>query len=272
MYVQLCLGEEDFIRKLGVTDVSENCRAAKKFDVLGYADADGLVAMKEGIQSRGFVLRGLDLHSWSWIDEVAGQDIAQQETDRVCRTIEAMGKAGIDTLIMPCSRKSLTPLSSSEKRNFHESVVGIHRQLSKVAEHSGVKLAFHTTLMPDIMINDADSLDNFLEDVGSLANGLILCMGSVSLAGFRIEDFIDRYRDIIYLVHVKNPIGAWEKFEEARFDEGQINIPSVFGYLSKQGYNGGIIPEHFPAIGDDQKTAKAWAVAYLKGVCDALKA
>lgn len=272
MYVQIGIGdiekEEGFIKGLGIKDVSVASAAVENFGAIGYVEAKELVILKEQLGNHGFSLRSLGVHSWSWVDEVVESKVEQKEVDNLCRTIEAMGKAKVETLIMPCSRKPLTSLSSAERREFEKRVIQVYRQLSKIAEQSSVKVASHTSFMPDIMVHDYKNLDRFLEEVGSKANGILLCIGCISLAGYNVEDFIDRYCEKIYAVHIRNVTGNWDKHEETRFDAGQIKIPSVLHKLAKRNYEGCLIPEHFPQIGDDHKMGLSWAVAYIKGICD----
>ena len=295
MFVQVELHNTDketgFFKDMGIENVGVGTAIAgsvdslslvvENYNILGYVGNNELLGFKKKIETEGLALRSLTAHSWDWVDRVAGIEIDEKEVENLCRTIDSMGKAKVETLIMPCSRKPLSSLSLTGKDDFRRRVVQIYREISKVAERSGVRICTHTSFMPDIMIHDYKTLDHFLEETGSKANGLLFCIGSISLAGYKIDDFIERYHDAIYAVHVKNVTGDWEeniiysqkhnKHREVRFDAGQVDIPSAISLLASYGYEGGLTPEHFPPIDQDEELGLSWAVAYIKGICDSIQ-
>jgi len=281
--------EIDFFKDMGIKNVGigsaivgsvSALSMVENFDTLGYAGNKELLTLKQQLENQGLFLRSLTAHSWDWVDRVAEKGIDQKEVENLCYTINSMGKAQVNTLIMPCSRKSLSSLALGEKEEFRKRVNQVYREISRVAEESGVKIVTHMSFMPDIMIHDDKTLDQFLEETESDANGILFCMGSISLAGYSVESFIKRYHNKIYAVHIKNVIGNWNenndyyekyhKHREIRFDAGQVKIPAAISKLANYGYDGSLIPEHFPPIGKDEKAALSWAVAYIKGICDSI--
>lgn len=266
MYIlgQLRNIDEDigYLKGVGIKNVYTDTARAK--------NPEELIAFKDELEKRGLLLQSL-CADWSWVDAVAtGKHLDKGRLDGMCHILEAMGEAEIRTLLMPCSRRRLSGLSSDDAEAFWQRVVQAYREISEIAEGAGVNIASHTSMSPNSMIHDIESLDQFLKAVHSPANGLLLCIGCVWLACDSVEDFMERYRERTYAVHVRNVRSTGDGAEETRLDDGQIDLPSALRKLKELGYDSCLIPEHLPKIEGSEKLAITCAYGYIKGICDSI--
>lgn len=215
--------------------------------------------------------RGLPVASleprWGWIDRAlkdAGE-IAQMQ-----RFIQAEAALGIRTLNVSCSM--VVAQHEAERQEHFGRVVDIFRQVCAVAEAEGVTLCSHTTMFRrGILFGSVAGVDAFLAAVGSSRNTLLFCCGCISAAEEDVPALARRWKGQIGCVHLFNPRGNRDHYDEVRFDQGQMDMPLVLRTLHETGYDGLLLPHEYPAFGGPtgapasvgREISHGWVIGYL---------
>ncbi len=149
------------------------------------------------------------------------------------------------------------------------------------AEEAGVKVACHPhdpTMplgigMDDRVLGTIDGLKKYCDLSPSAYHGLNYCQGCMEESGASRDELLDaiRYfggRKKLFLVHFRTIKGVALNFREAFIDEGQMDMLAAMQAYQEVGYDGMIVPDHYPRIpGDDNRMAtRAYAVGYMKAL------
>ena len=155
------------------------------------------------------------------------------------------------------------------------------RAVIPVAEAVGVRLAMHPDDPPlsplcglERIMDRQASFDRLLAISPSPANALTFCVGCFAEMGAEIVDLIERYRDRIPYVHVRDISGAVSDFIETFPDEGQTDLVAVFRKLHEIGFDGFLRSDHAPLLATDENDAPdgyamqghIFAIGYLRGL------
>lgn len=205
---------------------------------------------------------------WGWIDR-ALQD--PSELDRLQTFIEAAPRLGTERIMLSCS--FVKPESEQQRAVHEQRVIEIYKAAASIAEAAAVDLCTHTTTRPGITFGTVQGIDRFLEGVGSARNRLLFCSGCISVAGWDTPDLIRHWRGAIGAVHLFNPVGTWDHYEEMRFDRGQLDLPAVLSALQGAGYEGVLLPHEYPAFSGTcgEAISDGWVVGYLRAVLQTLE-
>ena len=136
-------------------------------------------------------------------------------------------------------------------QNFLEDVI-------PVAEQSGVRRAAHPDDPPMPTMRGQPRLvfqpymyQRLIDLVPSKSNALELCVGTLAeMTEADIYDAVDRYSrqgKIAYL-HLRNVVGKVPHYRETFIDEGDVNMIRILSILSRNGFDGVIIPDHTPQM------------------------
>jgi len=113
------------------------------------------------------------------------------------------------------------------------------------AEAAGVRLAMHPDDPPlsplcrlERIMGSAESFDRLLAISKSPANAITFCIGCFAEMGADIPALLDRYRDRIPYVHVRDIRGSADDFIETFPDDGQTDLIAVFRKLREIGFDG----------------------------------
>lgn len=153
-----------------------------------------------------------------------------------------------------------------------------------VAEEAGVRLALHPDdpPVPSLggvarLFRDVDSMVRAVELVPSPANGIDLCLGTVSEMGGEpaVLEAIERLGRLgaIRYVHLRDVKGTVPVFEECFLGEGNYDPLTVLRALRDVGFDGFILDDHVPRIIDDSDymhRGRAHAIGYIQGLLRAL--
>jgi len=153
------------------------------------------------------------------------------------------------------------------------------------AEAAGVRLAIHPDDPPrsplcglERIMDRVASFDRLLAISPSPANALIFCVGCFAEMGTDIVSLVERYRDRIPYVHVRDIAGSTEDFIETFPDEGQTDLLGVFSKLHEIGFDGYLRSDHAPVLATDPSDAPdgyamqghIFAIGYLRGLVHAV--
>ena len=189
------------------------------------------------------------------------------EVDRLLSFIRSASELGTERIMLSCSFGSAQ--SEDEKKAHFDQVVGIYRTIAKAAEEAGIDLCTHTSShRADIMFGTVEGIDAFLEAVGSERNKLLLCCGCLSVPGWDVPALIHHWGDAIGAVHLFNPRGNREHYDEMRFDLGQLNLFKVLQAFAEVGYRGVLISHEYPAFSGacGKEMSDSWVVGYLRAM------
>jgi mannonate dehydratase len=149
------------------------------------------------------------------------------------------------------------------------------------AEAAGVRLAMHPDDPPlsplcglERIMGSTTSFDRLLAISDSPANAITFCIGCFAEMGADIAGLIERYRQRIPYVHVRDIAGSVEDFVETFPDDGQTDLVAVFRGLHAIGFDGYVRSDHAPQLATDESDAPEgygmqghiFAMGYLRGL------
>ena len=201
---------------------------------------------------------------WGWTMRAQSNP---SEVDRMLSFVEAAPELGTERVMLSCS--FVNPQSEDERRAHFDQVIDIYRTIAGAAEAAQIDLCTHTSShKAGIMFGTVEGIDAFLEGVDSKRNKLLLCCGCLSVAGWDVPALIRHWGDAIGAVHLFNPCGNREHYDETRFDLGQLNLSEVLRTLGGVGYEGVLIPHEYPTFSGvcGKAISDGWVVGYLRGM------
>jgi mannonate dehydratase len=155
------------------------------------------------------------------------------------------------------------------------------RAVLPAAEAAGVRMAMHPDDPPlspicglERIMDRVASFDRLLAISPSPANALTFCVGCFAEMGADITGLIERYRDRIPYVHVRDIAGTAEDFIETFPDEGRTNLVAVFRKLRAIGFDGYLRSDHAPLLATDESDSPEgygmeghiFGIGYLRGL------
>lgn len=155
------------------------------------------------------------------------------------------------------------------------------RAVVPAAEAAGVRMAMHPDDPPlspicglERIMDRVQSFDRLLAISSSPANALTFCVGCFAEMGADITGLIERYRDRIPYVHLRDIAGRAEDFIETFPDEGRTDLVAVFRKLRSIGFDGYLRSDHAPLLATDASDAPEgygmeghiFGIGYLRGL------
>jgi mannonate dehydratase len=155
------------------------------------------------------------------------------------------------------------------------------REVVPAAEAAGVRLAMHPDDPPmsplcglERIMGSEASFDRLLAISASPANAITFCIGCFAELGADVVRLIERYRDRIPYVHVRDIAGSAEDFIETFPDDGQTDLVAVFRKLHEIGFDGYIRSDHAPQLATDTSDSPdgygmqghMFAIGFLRGL------
>ena len=149
------------------------------------------------------------------------------------------------------------------------------------AEAAGVRLAMHPDDPPlsplcglERIMDRVASFDRLVAISSSEANAVTFCVGCFAEMGADIVGLVERYRDRIAYVHVRDISGSTEDFVETFPDEGQTDLVAFFRKLHEIGFDGYLRSDHAPLLATEESDAPNgyalqghfFAIGYLRGL------
>jgi mannonate dehydratase len=155
------------------------------------------------------------------------------------------------------------------------------RAVIPAAEAAGVRMAMHPDDPPlspicglERIMDRVASFDRLLAISSSPANALTFCVGCFAEMGADITGLVERYRDRIPYVHVRDIAGTAEDFIETFPDEGRTDLVAIFRKLREIGFDGYLRSDHAPLLATDESDAPEgygmeghiFGIGYLRGL------
>ena len=259
----------EYASKLAVRDVCSFPEARECYDDAGSVELERLQRYQKRFLENGLAVRLLT----ETIDGeiVASAGSAETKAKALCRTIEAMGKGGVDALFLLLNIPASEDARAREGQWKH--LIQVYRQIVPPAEEAGVRIASHGHQWSRFLVWNYDGMSRVLEAVPSEYNGVTFCTGCYQLAGDDLYQTIRRFGARISFVHARDVIRRPDGFEEVLFGQGEVDIFGVLKQLQHIGYDGLVCPEHLPKIGYEpyEDISTAWGLGYLVSAMSALE-
>jgi mannonate dehydratase len=272
---------------------------------------DDLCRLREWVEARQMKIEALENVPPRMLHQLkTGGPRAAADIDGFCRTIENMGRAGIEVLgynfmVLPVVRtdhrwqvrggaastsfiyahgsdgvEALDPVNDDALWSRYETLL---RAAIPVAESAGVRLALHPDDPPVAEIGGVARIagtvantQRALELVPSASHGLDFCVGSWAEAGHGImfkalATFLAQNK--IFYLHMRNVRAIEGGFEESFIDDGDVPMSEVVNQLHAAGFSGFVIDDHVPKMVGDvgwKHRGRAFATGYLRGLVDSV--
>ena len=236
-----------------------------------------------------------------------GRPGGDAEVDDLCRTLEALGRAGVPFMSMPVhlgvnpGYRGLVPrvhragyrMAGFELEEMQQSLsarppeivvdveahyercVRLYERLVPIAEAYDIRLILHPSdpPLPETEFSPR-RWSRILDAVPSAHSGLLYCVGTRYESGVNIHDDIRAFgrRGKIFHVHFRNVRGAIPTtggYEEVALHDGDMNMFRVLQSLKATGYDGGLQIDHLPQY-DTDNAFQGQASAYAVGYLRAL--
>ncbi|MGE0799843.1 MAG: mannonate dehydratase [Lautropia sp.] len=174
----------------------------------------------------------------------------------------------------------LTELGVVSDEQLWESLTYFLKAVIPVAEEAGVRMAMHPAdpQVPSLaglarIMRSPESFDRMLDIVPSPANAINFCQGCFTqmLDAEGVYEAIRHFgsRGAIAFVHFRNVVGNKEKFIEAFWDDGKVDMVRAIRAYEQAGFTGYLTPDHHPhVIGDSVwgHRSRGFALGYMRGL------
>ncbi len=199
---------------------------------------------------------------------LADQEATAATMSKLGRNLDAVAKAGLDTLAMFVSL--LKPVNPAEEEAQWETFASFYSDLTSQAEERDIKIATHFSgHRGRSVLAGSEGYRRLFELVPSPSNGLTFCIGNVwNSDGERLYDLIDEFASRIFFVHMRSTKISWGESPYWWDISDGPDIRRVFQALQGIGYDGLVSSEHMPDIPNQnrQDISAAWAMGYMKAV------
>ncbi|MHC4561201.1 MAG: mannonate dehydratase [Planctomycetota bacterium] len=159
------------------------------------------------------------------------------------------------------------------------------RQIVPVAEEAGVKIGVHPDDPPIPTLagvprcfNSFDNYKRALEIADSPNVGVCLCVGCWLEGGEAMGcDVFEAIRYFseqgkLFKVHFRNVDQPGTQFTETFLDDGYMDMVKVVKALRDADFDGVLIPDHVPLMGDDPRIGTAYTIGYMKALIERAEA
>jgi mannonate dehydratase len=154
------------------------------------------------------------------------------------------------------------------------------REVAPVAEEAGVRIGIHPddppvpelAGVPRCVFSNYDGYMRALEIANSPNVGMCLCVGCWLEGGplmgkdvvTTIQDFGKAHK--LFKVHFRNVNQPLPHFVETFIDDGYMDMTKVMGALREVDFDGVVIADHIPMMGNDPRIGSAYSIAYIKAL------
>lgn len=190
--------------------------------------------------------------------------------DQVLPLLDELATHGLVDIFVSCGLRNIKDLTNDDRRTYESRFVANLTRIYEHAEQLGLHVCLHASLMPWIFLRDVAAWDRWHRMIPLNSNAMILCLGCVASAGIPAVERVERWHTRIRAVHVRNVQGSFadRTHRDVRVDCGILELPPVFAALKRIGFQGSVIPEHFPEFPCEQglQTSKAFSLGYCRAL------
>ncbi len=224
---------------------------------------------------------GIPVYGYHWMVNQPG---VTRNSWRTSLTTPGRGNAQVSSFELELANRG--PLFR-DREYSHEEMWSNYEYFIKaivpVAEEAGVRLALHPDDppveklggMPRLFYNP-DGFQRAMDIANSPASGLNFCLGNWTAMNVDTHAAIRRFggRGQIVYGHVQGVQGTGPAFRECFLEEADCDFLEIFKTFREVGFNGALIPGHFPhTIYDDASPHHGllYSVGYIKGLLKSLE-
>ena len=178
------------------------------------------------------------------------------------------------------SGNGLTHGREYSEEELWENFASFIKEVVPVAEEAGVRIGIHPDDPPGVplggvprpIFSSFDGYQRAMEIADSPNIGLCLCIGCWLEGGEAMgKDVVDTIKHFggegkIFKVHYRNVDQPLPHFVETFVDDGYFDMYEAMKALQEVGYNGALIPDHIPQMGDDGRLGTAYTLAYMRAL------
>jgi mannonate dehydratase len=153
-------------------------------------------------------------------------------------------------------------------------------EVAPVAEEAGVRIGIHPDDPPGLVLGGVprsifSSFAGYKRalDIADSPNvGMCLCIGCWLEGGDNMgAGVLETIRHFggqgkIFKVHYRNVDRPLPHFVETFVDDGYFDMYEAMKTLGEVGYDGTLIPDHIPQMGDDNRLGTAYTIAYMRAL------
>lgn len=158
-------------------------------------------------------------------------------------------------------------------------------EVAPVAEEQGVRIGIHPDDPPQLQLGGVprcifSSFDGYEKamDIADSPNvGICFCIGCWlevgPLMGKDTTEAIHEFgrQDKIFKVHFRNVDRPLPHFVETFVDDGYFDMRKAIRALREIDFNGVLIPDHVPLMGNDPRIGVAYTIGWMKAMIDAVR-
>lgn len=177
-------------------------------------------------------------------------------------------------------RGALTHERTYEEEELWDNFASFIGEVAPVAEEAGVRIGIHPDDPPGLVLGGVPrpifssfaGYKRALEMADSPNVGMCLCIGcwleGGDAMGEGVEDTIRYFggQEKIFKVHYRNVDQPLPHFVETFVDDGYFDMYKAMRALQQVGFDGALIPDHIPLMGDDHRLGTAYTLAYMKAL------
>ena len=303
------VNEEDlqFANQIGVTHLVTRPEFRPED---GYYRYENLVQLRTRVEAAGLQVVAIHDVPEAWNNKIRlGLPGRDEQIENYCRTLTNMGRAGIPilgysfhavkvwrtshhtrdrggalvtsydhALMENAPLAAPKPITDEEHWANYEYFI---KRVIPVAEAAGVKMALHPDDPPispiagaACIFRDVAAFDRAMALAPSPSNGLLFCQGCFTeMLGQGVYDAIRHFgsQGKVFYVHFRNVAGQVPRFRETFIDTGDINMIKAMRIWKEVGYDGPMMPDHYPQIVGDTPfghRARAHAQGYMKALME----
>jgi mannonate dehydratase len=154
------------------------------------------------------------------------------------------------------------------------------REVAPVAEEAGVRIGIHPddppvpelAGVPRCIFSNYSGYEQSLKLANSPNVGMCLCVGCWLEGGplmgkgvlETIKDFGSQHK--IFKVHLRNVDQPLPHFVETFLDSGYMDMVKVMKALREIDFDGVVIPDHIPMMGNDPRIGLAYSIGYMNAL------
>ena len=167
-----------------------------------------------------------------------------------------------------------------EEEELWDNFTFFAREVAPVAEEAGVRIGIHPDDPPGVKLGRVPrpifssfaGYKRAMEIADSSNIGLCLCLGcwleGGESMGENVEETIRYFggQQKIFKVHYRNVDKPLPHFVETFVDDGYFDMYRAMKVLGEVGFDGALIPDHVPQMGDDPRLGTAYTIAYMRAL------
>ncbi len=266
----------------------------QKHDLVGggkpYWTREDVLPLRQACDEAGLALESMMLPIDFYPNALRGRVGRNAEIENVCRTIRAVGEAGVPMMewrfwpdfffdeqvgcFTAAGRGGAGMRAFDYSRVANAALfddIGIvsedemwarfryfARPIVEAAKDAGIRLSMHPNDPPVPLMRGVarifcrpDGLRRFLDEFPSPGNGITFCQGTFAEMGVDVLAQIRAFAPRINLVHLRAVSGRVPRYTEVFIDEGDLSMWEALRTYRDCGYYGPIVSDHTPRLAGD---------------------